>query len=177
MSVHAVMEQPPVPRQSFWQRRIVAPIVAQLRQGITPEKIALTIALGLVLGIFPILGSTTLLCGLAALWLRLNQPVIQLVNYFVYPLQLALIIPLYRAGEVLFGKPPVPLSIPLIFERFKADFGLFLREFGMIAVQGVVVWCLLAPVAAVALYYALRPPLRGLGARIQRPHAGASSLP
>jgi uncharacterized protein (DUF2062 family) len=150
------------PRPSFWQRRFIGPIVAQLRQGITPEKIALTIALGMVLGIFPILGSTTLLCGLAALWLRLNQPVIQLVNYFAYPLQLALIIPLYRAGEMLFRQTPVPLSIPFLFERFQADFGQFLRDFGMIALQGIVVWCLLAPVLVGALYFTLRPPLRRL---------------
>jgi uncharacterized protein (DUF2062 family) len=167
MSTPAVMEELPSVHPSFWQRRIVAPIVAQLRQGITPEKIALTIALGLVLGIFPILGSTTLLCGLAAVTLRLNQPIIQLVNYFVYPLQLALIIPLYRAGEILFRQAPVPLSIPLIFARFRADFWQFLRDFGMIAVQGVVVWCLLAPLVVAILYFSLRPALRTLAGRIK----------
>ena len=172
MNASAVME----PQPSFWQRRIVAPIVAQLQQGITPEKIALTIALGVVLGIFPILGSTTLLCGLAAVALRLNQPVIQLVNYFTYPLQLALIIPIYRAGEILFFKTPVPLSIPFLFERFKADFGQFLHDFGIIAVQGIVVWCLLAPVLVGMFYLALRPVLRGLGARLQKAPAAASPL-
>ncbi len=172
MNTFSTVEDQP----SFWQRRIVAPIVAQLRQGITPEKIALTIALGVVLGIFPILGSTTLLCGLAAVALRLNQPVIQLVNYFTYPLQLALIIPIYRAGEILFFKTPVPLSIPFLFERFKADFGQFLREFGMIAVQGIVVWCLLAPVLVGVLYFVFRPFLRGLGARLQASPAAVSSM-
>ena len=152
--------------ESFWQRRVVAPIVGQLKQGITPEKIALTIALGVVLGIFPILGSTTILCGLAAVLLRLNQPIIQLVNYFAYPLQLALIIPIYRLGETLFRKPHIPLSIPLLFERFRADSGKFLADFGIIALQGIAVWCLLAPVAAALLYYTFRPPLRALAARI-----------
>ena len=94
---------------SWWQRRVIAPIVAQLKQGITPQQIALTLALGAVLGIFPILGATTALCALAGVWLRLNQPLIQLVNYLVYPLQLALLIPLYRAGERLFGAEPVPI--------------------------------------------------------------------
>lgn len=173
MNTSSTVEDQP----SFWQRRIVAPIVAQLQQGITPEKIALTIALGMVLGIFPILGSTTLLCGLAAVWLRLNQPIIQLVNYFAYPLQLALIIPIYRGGEILFRQTPIPLSIPLIFERFKADFGQFLRDFGMIAVQGIVVWCLLAPVLVGVLYFVFRPFLRGLGARLQTSPAAVSSLP
>lgn len=151
--------------RSFWQRRIVDPIVAQLRQGITPEKVALTIALGIVLGVFPILGSTMLLCALAAVMFRLNQPIIQLVNYFAYPLQLVLIIPIYRAGETLFQCDHVPLSIPLIFERFRADFRQFLLDFGLIAIHGIVVWCLLAPIAALLIYFATRPALRALARR------------
>jgi uncharacterized protein (DUF2062 family) len=157
----------PVIRPSFWQRRVIAPIAAQLQQGISPEKIALTIALGLVLGTFPILGSTMILCGMAAISFRLNQPVIQLVNYFAYPLQLALLIPFYRAGETLFGKAHIPLSIPLLFQRFRADFGQFLRDFGMIAVQGIVVWALIAPLAAALIFYVTRPPLRLLAARLR----------
>ncbi len=165
MSAEIANPVAPAARESFWKRRIVTPIVAQLKQGATPEKLALTVALGCVLGIFPILGSCTLLCGIAAFALRLNQPVIQLVNYLVYPLQLVLIIPIYRAGEILFGKAPIPLSIPLIFERFRADFGQFLRDFGMIAVQGIVVWCIAAPVVVAAIYFSTRPLLRRLARR------------
>ena len=165
MNADTASQIAPTVRESFWKRRVVTPLVAQLKQGVTPEKLALTVALGLVLGIFPILGATTLLCGFAAIALRLNQPVIQLVNYFAYPVQLALIIPIYRAGEKLFGNAPIPLSIPLIFERFRADFGQFLRDFGMIAVQGIVVWCILAPVLVAALYFTTRPLLRKLARR------------
>ena len=156
------------PRESFWQRRIVAPIAAQLQQGITPEKIALTVALGIVLGTFPILGSTTLLCGIAAATFRLNQPIIQLVNYFVYPLQLVLVIPFYRAGETLFGKDHIPLSIPLLFQRFGADAWQFVKDFGMIAVHGIIVWTLLAPLCIATFYFLTRPPLRGLALKLRR---------
>ena len=165
MSADTASQIAPTVRESFWKRRVVTPLIAQLRQGVTPEKLALTVALGLVLGIFPILGATTLLCGAAAIALRLNQPVIQLVNYFAYPVQLALIIPIYHAGEKLFGNAPIPLSIPLIFERFRADFWQFLRDFGMIAVQGIVVWCILAPVLVAAIYFSTRPLLRKLARR------------
>ena len=65
-------------RPSFWRRRVRDPIMAQLKQGTTPEKIALTIGLGVALGVFPILGSTTALCLAAAALLKLNQPVIQI---------------------------------------------------------------------------------------------------
>src|ERR1700722_17675930 len=45
--------------RALWRRRVLELAMAQLRQGITPRKIALTIALGVTLGLFPILGTTT----------------------------------------------------------------------------------------------------------------------
>lgn len=83
-------------REGFIHRRLVQPVIALLSQGITPEKIALSLAIGIVLGVFPVLGSTTLLCAAAAMVFRLNLPAIQLVNYIVYPLQLALFVPAKR---------------------------------------------------------------------------------
>ena len=149
----------PVAHAGFWKRRVGDVLVAQFRQGITPEKIALTIALGGVLAVFPILGSTTLLCALAAFCLGLNQPIIQLVNYFCYPVQIALLLPFYRAGEWL-GAPHLTLSIPQLVERFKAGPLRFIADFAGIALGGVGIWCVAAPVAAALLYLALRPPLR-----------------
>ena len=130
-------------------------MLAQLRQGITPQKIALTVALGAAIGVFPILGSTTLLCALVGLRLRLNQPVIQLVNYVMYPLQLALLLPFYRAGETLFRQPHLPIfSISDLATRFQHSPGQFFIDYGMVGVYGMVVWLLLAPVLVAALYFA-----------------------
>ena len=168
MSAPAVAAPSAPARDSFWKRRIVAPIAGQLRQGITPEKIALTIALGGVLSIFPILGATTILCLAAALAFRLNQPVIHLVNYCAYPAQFALLIPFYRAGETLFGHPHVPLSITFLLARFRADPGQFMRDFGMIGGQGIVVWALVAPLLTAAIYFTLLHPLRVLARRSAR---------
>ncbi len=153
-------------RESWWRRRIVSPLVAQLKQGATPEKLALTVALGFVLGVFPLLGSATLLCGIAAWALRLNQPVIQTINYLAYPAQLAMLIPFYRAGSDLFGIPHIPLSIPFILERFSAGVWQFLADFGLIAVRGIVVWLIAAPFAAVAIYFAIVTLLRRTARRV-----------
>jgi len=168
MTLATAATDPVTERSSFWKRRVVGPIVGQLRQGITADKVAITIALGFVLALFPILGATTLLCALAALFLKLNQPVIQMVNYVTYPLQLLLLIPFYRAGDTLFSRPHLPLSIPLLFERFRADVPKFLQDFGMIAVRGIVVWLLVAPLLAAALFYLLRPGLRALERKVAR---------
>ncbi len=75
--------------EGFFYRRLLRPILDLLRQGVTPEKMALSLALGGALGVFPALGCTTLLCLIAAIVLRLNLPAIQIVNYFVYPIQIA----------------------------------------------------------------------------------------
>lgn len=161
---------------SFWADRVVGPVVTQLKQGITPEKIALTIALGAVIGMFPILGATTLLCGIVAAWLKLNQPIIQLVNYLMYPVQIILLLPFYRAGETLLGREHMPLSIPMLMERFRTDTGRFFGDFGMIGVGAIGVWCLLAPLAGGALYFTLRSPVRALAARVRRADSRMTAL-
>src|SRR3981081_2804173 len=45
--------------QGFFYRRLVRPLLDLLRQGATPEKLALSVALGAMLGVFPMLGATT----------------------------------------------------------------------------------------------------------------------
>ena len=145
---------------SFWRRRVRDPIVAQLKQGTTPEKISLTIALGVTLGVFPILGSTTALCLAAAALFKLNQPVIHLVNWFAYPLQIPLILVFIRLGEKIVGAPPVPFSITDMLQRFKDSPAQFLRDFGLTGLHGICGWLVVAPLVVAILYFTLRPVLR-----------------
>ncbi|HEX4873222.1 MAG TPA: DUF2062 domain-containing protein [Nevskiaceae bacterium] len=152
-----------------WRGRLQATLKAQLVQGASPEGLAGTLACGGVLAIFPLLGTTTLLCALAAVWLRLNQPLIQLVNYLLYPLQLVLLLPFYQAGEWLLGLPAVPLfSVTELIERFRADPLQFLVDYGSVALGGTLVWLLLALPLGLALYLGLRPLLRRLAAGLGR---------
>ena len=149
-------------KEGFFYRRLVRPIIDLLRQGVTPEKIAFSIALGVALGVFPVLGSTTALCELAALVLRLNLPAIQVVNYFVYPLQIALLIPFFRLGERLFHAPHLPLSVPQIYAMIHANMWNAIRSLWTTAWHAVIVWCLLAPVFTALVYAVLVPGLRGI---------------
>ncbi len=72
-----------------------------LRQGISPRRLALTLALGFAVGCIPVVGIPTVLCAGLALVLRLNLPAIQMANYVAMPLQLALIVPFVRLGRWL----------------------------------------------------------------------------
>src|SRR5579863_7595944 len=128
--------------RGLWRRRVLDLTLAQLRQGITPQQIALTIALGFILGLFPILGATTALCALFGLILRLNQPIIQLLNWIAAPLQIPGIYLFVRAGEWLTRTPPVSFSVSALLLAFKASPLDFFRRYGVTGLRGVLAWCL-----------------------------------
>ena len=147
---------------NFWRERVAGLVVAQLAQGITPEKIALSIALGITLGIFPVLGATTILYAIAAMRLKLNQPIIQLVNWLVYPLQLASILVFVRIGQWITHAPPVNFSVPDLIQTFHQSPLKFLQEFGVCQLQGLIAWLFIAPVFTAIVFFALVPPLKRL---------------
>src|SRR5271165_2756777 len=143
--------------KEFIQKRLLHPILQLLTQGITPEKIALSLAFGFMLGIFPVLGTTSLLCLIAALLFRLNLPAVQLVNVLVYPLWFALLIPFIRLGERLFGVPPLAMTSAQILLLAHANFLQFLRVLGLTTLRAAAAWLLVGPLGIVLLYFILLP--------------------
>src|SRR5208282_4169227 len=95
-----------------------------LRQGISPPRLALTLALGFAIGCIPVVGIPTVLCAGLALALRLNLPAIQAANYAAMPLQFALIVPFVLLGgritAWLPGSESTRFVLPRGFEHFSA---------------------------------------------------------
>jgi len=71
-------------------------------EDLTPEQLALLVSVGLVAGVFPMVGVPTVLCLIAGFGLRLKPVALQLVNNISSPLQWALLLPLERIGAHLF---------------------------------------------------------------------------
>lgn len=86
-------------------RRILTALAASLG-GLSAEEAALILAVGLVLGMFPIYSIPTLLCALASFTLRLNFAAVQLVNQLATPLQLAILAPFARLGARIVNSGP-----------------------------------------------------------------------
>jgi hypothetical protein len=106
-----------------------------------------------VFGVFPAPLCPTLFCALAALVLRLNPAAIQLVNYLVYPLQIALAAPLVSLGSWLFRTPAVPaVARPAVWRAASAV--------GAAGAHAAAGWlCVCAPLGAclyLGLFWALR---------------------
>lgn len=150
---------------SLWQNRVVIPLLDQLRQGTSPGKLAESMAWGAVIGIFPILGTTTILSGVVAIWLRLNHIAIQISNWLVYPLQFALIIPFIKLGSIIFGGPRMHLSLDEITSMFQLDFMKALHELGGHAARAVGAWCLMAIPAVVIFRLMVSPAMSRLAKR------------
>jgi uncharacterized protein (DUF2062 family) len=119
-----------------------------LLQGISPRRLALTIALGFAIGCIPMVGVTTALCIAASFALRLNFPVIQAANYAVMPLQLALMVPFVRLGGRLLGftSSRAIASRALLHGSPTA----FFLQMSSLAGQALLAWLLIA-IPAVAL--------------------------
>jgi uncharacterized protein (DUF2062 family) len=128
--------------ESFFSRKIVEPVVVLIKGGISPERISLGMACGIVLGIFPVLGATTILSGLAAIIFRLNLPATQLVNYLVYPLQIMLIIPFFHLGGLLFQVEPPPLSAQELVTLLRSDLLGTISTYWSATLRAIVAWLL-----------------------------------
>jgi uncharacterized protein (DUF2062 family) len=159
--------------RQFFDRRLLRPLQAQLTQGVTPSRLALALALGLVVGIMPMLGITTVLCALLALGLRLNQPAIQLANYVAYPLQLLLFIPFFQAGARLFGRPPITFAFAELQAGLASDPTGTIGRYLFDNLRGVAAWGLAAPLLG-ALLYLLG---RALLSRLPLPREGQPGPP
>lgn len=123
-----------------------------LKAGITPAQLAVAFALGMVVGIIPVIGVTTLLCTILAFAFRLNMPVLQLANYCVFPLQLLFFIPFFQLGGYLFEPLQIPASVTQISEMLRADFLGAVQLFWFANLQALLVWLLLAVPLYLLLY-------------------------
>jgi len=138
---------------------------AILASGLTPRKLLITLCIGGALGLLPIVWGTTLLCVGVAYVFRLNQVVLQSVNYLFYPLQLALIIPYCRLGARLFPwGPPFPPEI-VTYVLHSHGSGM-IKLFAWATLKAVGAWLLTAPPLAFVLYLLVSPVIRRKGSPV-----------
>jgi uncharacterized protein (DUF2062 family) len=150
-------------RVSDWlRRRVRDPLVAELRQGASPESVAAAVAVSLAIAINPFVGTTTLACFVAGRLFRLNHVVMQVVNHVAFPLQLLLIVPYVRLGETLAGARHFALTPQAIFDEFNRSVPDFLAKFWLTGLHGLIGWLVTVPLVCWGLHFLLRSLFRKL---------------
>jgi uncharacterized protein (DUF2062 family) len=144
--------------REFFRRRILRPLLCQLRGGVTPRRLAWSLAVGLVLGINPSVGLTTLLVIMLAWVFGLNQIASQVGVHAVAPLHLLLFLPFIELGVHLFHTHRLPMNRSQLEHLSHHPLRLF-RNIWQWEWHALVVWCVVAVIAMPLLAIYLRRAL------------------
>jgi uncharacterized protein (DUF2062 family) len=141
--------------------------------GASPERLAWSLAVGIVVGINPLLGSTTVLALSLAAVFRLNVVASQVGNHAMYPFELALFPVFIKLGSMLFVTEKLPMHGKKLFEAARTHPWDTTRILWHWEWHALVIWAMFATVALPALALGLRPVLETMQRRIQRRQAAA----
>lgn len=125
-------------------KKIKNTLLAQLIQGVTPEKLSQSLSIGLLIGCFPLLGFTTGLAALAGVVFKLNHIVVQTAHYMMYPVQIILIPVYIKIVSLLVDVGDVPIRPDLILEAFNKDWLGFIKTYSVVGVYAVILWFILS---------------------------------
>lgn len=142
-----------------------------LKQGLTPRQIALTLSSGMLIGMSPLLGLTTIICLLIARIFKFNTGVIIAANYIVYPLQIIFMLPFFLAGARLFHSD-IRINKAYLEEITSQNPFAIISTLGELYIYGTIIWLILAIPSFFILYYLLHIFLKKMKEQMQRRRNG-----
>lgn len=137
-------------------RRPAAKLRQLLSQGCSPDRLAASVAVGVTVGLAPLVWGTSLICVALAWRFKLNQVAIQVGNYACYPLQIALFVPFLLAGQKLFIPSAANSSLAAWREALGVGPLVFLNTFWQANLCALVIWLLATPFLLGGCYLSLR---------------------
>lgn len=135
------------------KRKFLVPIKKLLKEGISIERLSVSLALGVTVGLIPLYGITTILVGFLAFSLRLNFIAMQVAHYIVHPIQIALLVPFLKLGDSVIKTSTVNFTVHQYITLFKMDFWGTLREFWLINLSAIGIWFILSIPLSIGLYF------------------------
>jgi uncharacterized protein (DUF2062 family) len=121
----------------------------------SPEKVCLSVVFGFYLGLFPVVGTTTVLGLLFTFFFRLNPLIVQAVNWSLYPAQLLLIYPFMKSGRILFFPDHELLPAVSLGDFWRAGAWGHWSYLGQSVAGGILVWLIFSLATGYWLYWGL----------------------
>jgi uncharacterized protein (DUF2062 family) len=143
-----------------WWQRTKANVNKILAQNLTPERLAMSIVVGIIGGLFPIPGVTTLVVMLLAAGISVNLPAATLLNVLLTPVELAMVPVFLYLGEFVIGMDHISLAPSTIMQALKEDLWQGLAQYGGAMGYAVLGWACWAPPFGAMTYFVLVPILR-----------------
>jgi uncharacterized protein (DUF2062 family) len=136
----------------YWNKKIINSLSKLLKEGLTPKKLSLVITIGITVSIFPVIGTTTLICTLIAFLFNLNLPAIQLANYAGFPLQITLFFPFLKIGEIISTVSLEPISKTQLLSTFNEGIFYAIQSLSNYLIIACLGWLLLIIPIFIFLY-------------------------
>ena len=142
-----------------WVRcHVLRPLLRVLRGGVTPRRLAWSLALGMVVGINPTVGLASLLVILLAWVFGLSRIASLLGTHVVTPLHLLLFIPFIQIGVLLFHTRKLPMNRKQLEHLSDHPLRLF-HDIWQWEWHALIVWAVVAGLAMPLLAVYLRRAL------------------
>ncbi|MBI3548847.1 MAG: DUF2062 domain-containing protein [Elusimicrobia bacterium] len=124
-----------------------------LKQGASPDVVAMSIGLGATIGLFPIVGFPTPLCLLVGVRWKLSHPAMQAANWLTYPVYIPAAFGLTMLGQSIYGGAPLELTSSGVWRA---------------VLYSATGWAIVAPFVWALVYFPARTVLRRLQPAVSR---------
>jgi len=141
--------------REWFHCHVLRPLLRALRSGVTPRRLAWSLALGMVVGINPSVGLTTLLVVLVAWVFGLSKLASLIGTHVVAPLHLLLFIPFIELGVYLFHTGKLPMDRKQLEHLSHHPFRM-VHEIWRWEWHALIVWGVVAAIAMPLLAFYLR---------------------
>ena len=136
----------------LWKQKLVA----YLKLGLSPNKFASALAMGSIIGFFPVLGTTTIINAALAAVFKLNMALVQIANYAVYPLQILLIVPEIKLAHQLFFSHKPLLKLNSFIQQITQFDWNFIKIFGDYILMSIVGWLVISIPVFIFVFFGAR---------------------
>lgn len=110
------------------------------KQEFSSETLALSVSIGIIGGSFPVFGLATYICLLLTLVFKQNIILVQVANWFAYPLQILLLIPFMKLGNSIITGGDLKITMNQVVIAFQSGLLNGIREVGIISLYGIIAW-------------------------------------
>ena len=132
--------------------KFIKRIMLLFTQGLSAKALALSLSMGIFIGVIPIWGVTNFILPIIAIRFRLNIAIMGAVTYLAIPLQLFLWKDFIRLGEYVIGTEHTLLSVDAIREAFQKSFFQALHDLWMEVLCGLSGWIILGSPVTLLLF-------------------------
>ncbi|MBU2527354.1 MAG: DUF2062 domain-containing protein [Bacteroidetes bacterium] len=141
-------------------KKFIQKIKKLLKQGMSSKTLAVSLSFGLVFSLIPLPWASTLLISFIGLRLRWNIPLLLLLSYVVFPLQLFLLIPFINFGRWMTGLGTFDLTVEHLSMILESGWLFFIRALGLQLVFALFGWLVVSVPTFLASWLLLRRLLK-----------------